>query len=403
MNARAPLSVSTSACLQATKRASRARAQARTNNGSSRVPCAVKVTTATLARVRCTRAQPISANMVEQNNNDETSQCRTDEPQQVQSHTKIERLEDNTKPEAIALVFGALQSTPSKMSTNHPTTTAATTTSDNNRNKNTIDLTSYDHRQCRPHTTHRDTANCNNLSPASSTSTCMSSSASTTTTIKSQAHSATGSNTNGRSNIVRKRVQANERERERTKSLNEALKILRRRIPAPEAEKRSKIQTLRMAKEYIECLMYLDQKYKSRQQQQQQLHQFHQQHSQSPQSPANSIPIAQFDLSHLRPAVYQNSQEQKAFDGQHKTIGIHITTTSSLPTVHSSQLRNQAPTIIPNHSETRVSSSSSSRPNELEDGSRTPGEPLVRLDSLLSYEFCKFRLKSQATKHVAND
>lgn len=47
---------------------------------------------------------------------------------------------------------------------------------------------------------------------------------------------------------------ANERERERTKSLNQALEILRERLPVPEAEKRSKIQTLRMAKEYIEFL-----------------------------------------------------------------------------------------------------------------------------------------------------
>lgn len=53
---------------------------------------------------------------------------------------------------------------------------------------------------------------------------------------------------------VRKRVMANERERERTKSLNQALEILRNRLPCGEAEKRSKIQTLRMAKIYIEFL-----------------------------------------------------------------------------------------------------------------------------------------------------
>lgn len=61
---------------------------------------------------------------------------------------------------------------------------------------------------------------------------------------------------------------ANERERERTKSLNQALEILRNRIPVPEAEKRSKIQTLRMAKEYIEFLARL--KRLSQQQQNQQ-------------------------------------------------------------------------------------------------------------------------------------
>lgn len=51
---------------------------------------------------------------------------------------------------------------------------------------------------------------------------------------------------------------ANERERERTKSLNQALEILRNRIPVPDAEKRSKIQTLKMAKVYIEFLHELN-------------------------------------------------------------------------------------------------------------------------------------------------
>lgn len=64
--------------------------------------------------------------------------------------------------------------------------------------------------------------------------------------------SGAGTGSGGRN--VRKRVMANERERERTKSLNQALETLRRRIPVPEAEKRSKIQTLRTAKEYIEFL-----------------------------------------------------------------------------------------------------------------------------------------------------
>lgn len=69
---------------------------------------------------------------------------------------------------------------------------------------------------------------------------------------------------------VRKRVMANERERERTKSLNQALELLRNRLPCPEAEKRSKIQTLRMAKEYIEFLAKFKQI--SQQQQHQQQH-----------------------------------------------------------------------------------------------------------------------------------
>lgn len=63
-----------------------------------------------------------------------------------------------------------------------------------------------------------------------------------------------GAGTGSGSRHVRKRYMANVRERERTKSLNQALEILRSRIPVPEAEKRSKIQTLRTAKEYIEFL-----------------------------------------------------------------------------------------------------------------------------------------------------
>lgn len=57
---------------------------------------------------------------------------------------------------------------------------------------------------------------------------------------------------------IRKRVIANKRERERTKSLNQALETLRNRLPVSETEKRSKIQTLRMAKEYIEFLSNLE-------------------------------------------------------------------------------------------------------------------------------------------------
>lgn len=58
----------------------------------------------------------------------------------------------------------------------------------------------------------------------------------------------------GPARVVRKRVMANERERERTKSLNQALEILRDRLPIDETHKRSKIQTLRLAKDYIEFL-----------------------------------------------------------------------------------------------------------------------------------------------------
>lgn len=64
----------------------------------------------------------------------------------------------------------------------------------------------------------------------------------------------TSSGAAGSGRNVRKRVMANERERERTKSLNQALELLRSRIPVAEAEKKSKIQTLRTAKEYIEFL-----------------------------------------------------------------------------------------------------------------------------------------------------
>ena len=62
----------------------------------------------------------------------------------------------------------------------------------------------------------------------------------------------------GGGQIKRKRHMANERERERTKSLNEALEILRNKLPVTEAEKRSKIQTLRTAKEFIQYLVEVE-------------------------------------------------------------------------------------------------------------------------------------------------
>lgn len=64
----------------------------------------------------------------------------------------------------------------------------------------------------------------------------------------------THNNGNPSGKISRKRTMANERERERTKMLNRALALLRNKLPCKESEKRSKIQTLRMAKEYIEYL-----------------------------------------------------------------------------------------------------------------------------------------------------
>lgn len=71
---------------------------------------------------------------------------------------------------------------------------------------------------------------------------------------------------------VRKRVMANERERERTKSLNSALEVLRRKLPCTEAEKRSKIQTLRTAKEYIEFLVAYKEELQQHQHPHQQIH-----------------------------------------------------------------------------------------------------------------------------------
>lgn len=67
---------------------------------------------------------------------------------------------------------------------------------------------------------------------------------------------------------------ANERERERTKSLNKALAVLRNRLPVPEAEKRSKIQTLKIAKQYIEFLAQFNQMSRQQQEQYYQLKQF---------------------------------------------------------------------------------------------------------------------------------
>lgn len=72
--------------------------------------------------------------------------------------------------------------------------------------------------------------------------------------IAGQRRSNNGAGGLGPARVVRKRVKANERERERTKSLNEALEVLRNRLPIDETHKRSKIQTLRLAKDYIEFL-----------------------------------------------------------------------------------------------------------------------------------------------------
>uniref|UniRef100_A0A6G1SB80 Twist-related protein 1 n=1 Tax=Aceria tosichella TaxID=561515 RepID=A0A6G1SB80_9ACAR len=103
---------------------------------------------------------------------------------------------------------------------------------------------------------------------------------------------------------VRKRVMANERERERTKSLNQALEILRNRLPVPEAEKRSKIQTLRMAKEYIEFLTKF--KYISSQDQQQD----HQLSSSSMMTCNESRQYDNKSCSHDRCGPQQQQQQQ---------------------------------------------------------------------------------------------
>lgn len=103
---------------------------------------------------------------------------------------------------------------------------------------------------------------------------------------------------------VRKRVMANERERERTKSLNQALEILRNKLPVAEAEKRSKIQTLRMAKEYIEFLT----KFKNLSQQQQQ-----QQHIQADEPQIGDVldrPNQQFGQQLSSPKLIPPANEQ---------------------------------------------------------------------------------------------
>lgn len=99
----------------------------------------------------------------------------------------------------------------------------------------------------------------------------------------------------------RKRVMANERERERTKSLNEALAILRNKIPVEEQEKRSKIQTLRMAKVYIEFLA----KFKELSQQQQE----HEQQQQP--SETDNLTLIKDENSQQQTRVVQRQHSKK--------------------------------------------------------------------------------------------
>lgn len=137
---------------------------------------------------------------------------------------------------------------------------------------------------------------------------------------------------------VRKRVMANERERERTKSLNQALEILRDILPVPEAEKRSKIQTLRMAKDYIE---FLDIYMRS-----------------SPQQPPASATIT---------AAHRATTESSNQNGGERP--------QSIQCIH--QFNNDKPYQLTT-SGSQVSLAQASQP-----------------DSPLTYKFYKFRLKSQ--------
>lgn len=104
---------------------------------------------------------------------------------------------------------------------------------------------------------------------------------------------------------VRKRVMANERERERTRSLNQALETLRNRLPVSEAEKRSKIQTLRIAKEYIEFLArcnLINHQESNQNQQQQHQHQQQAHHEQSHgknENPSRTLPSQENQIGSL--------------------------------------------------------------------------------------------------------
>lgn len=51
--------------------------------------------------------------------------------------------------------------------------------------------------------------------------------------------------------LQKQRFQANIRERERTQSLNQAFETVRKMIPSMPSDKLSKIQTLRLARDYI--------------------------------------------------------------------------------------------------------------------------------------------------------
>lgn len=174
-----------------------------------------------------------------------------------------------------------------------------------------------------PRATHSDTLNGANKYHAIKSSPSPSSSTESTPTTSQRRCNNNGGQPRG----VRKRVMANERERERTKSLNDALETLRNRLPVPDAEKRSKIQTLRMAKEYIEFLAKFK-RISAQQQQQRQQHQQQQQSNRMNPDDSNGQPLMLADESvkqyrggncnsynnNCEPFVVNNNLQQSSVD-----------------------------------------------------------------------------------------
>lgn len=151
---------------------------------------------------------------------------------------------------------------------------------------------------------------------------------------------------------------ANERERERTKSLNQALEILRDILPVPEAEKRSKIQTLRMAKDYIEFLdIYM----------------------RTSQPPATHRGFAESGSNSKGSECTQSIQTNNHFDNNNESGSNSEGSECARPIQHIHQFdKNNKTYQLPTNGTSQLSTAQAGQP-----------------DSPLTYKFYKFRLKSQ--------
>lgn len=191
----------------------------------------------------------------------------------------------------------------------------------------------------------------------------------------------------------KKREMANERERERTRSINKALDILRNRLPVAESEKRSKIQTLKTARWYI-C--FLSEQLLS---QRQQVSMQHQNYQDTTIKLAMKVPISAQTTSNFQPAQtleaqpstlstssnQTNSQQQSAQIDQHcdqiaskSKLNKHIEVI-----VESNETRSKVPSLL------------QSAQNNICNHRSKHGQQSS--ESTLAYNFYKFRLERQVT------